>query len=359
MCRRTRPGDRWGAHFMIQPLNFSPKAIDDLLWLARQPNICATDRDGIKFVADLLIRAQPFVLPDAGELLDRSKPRPQVPGRVFRPPFPVVALEYRAVDRGQQEVAFQTVNCSKRISLAWEWDGVMPGAWSGANAPKAGDGVVIASIVFVDQVQRWQPVSAAVMIPFEAEYAEPLEDELTRAFVSAGRISKQQAAAPRIVPGGVLPLLPDYLGDITARYGMTRTNMLLSGDLMDEVGSYMDLCMALACRNVSTREIPAPSRLNKQRVKGGKQPLKGFRVLEIAGQEEGQSFDRSGRGGVRSHLRRGHIRRLGSDRITWVNATMVRGSRAGFVDKQYAPRPNREDAALAGRRLFTDGSGAT
>lgn len=323
---------------MTQPLNYTTKAIADLQQLAGSSTVDPYDREGLRFVIDLLQRAEVFVLPDAGELMDRSKPRPEVPGQVFRPPFPVVALEYRAVDRGLPcHPIYEAAPSSRRIALAWEWDGKMPGGITNLGGPAPGEGVTIASISFMDELGHWFPVGVATMIPFDAQYETEAPNPVALALTETGRMTRQQLSAPKLEIRGALPLLPGSMQQIIKRYGLTQVMQGMSGDLMDEMNAYTDLCMALACNNVSFMQHRQPPRLNKARIKAGKPPLKDFHVLEIAGHGDGHGFG-TGDNGVRSHLRRGHIRRLGPERITWVNATMVRGSRAGFVDKQYSIR---------------------
>lgn len=98
-----------------------------------------------------------------------------------------------------------------------------------------------------------------------------------------------------------------------------------------------NLFAMLNLANVRTRREDAP-KLNAKRIKNGKVPLYSYHVLEVDGEVWESELPRSRNGesiGVRSHMRRGHIRRLDEQRKVWVRATMVHGKRPGFVDKEY------------------------
>lgn len=102
------------------------------------------------------------------------------------------------------------------------------------------------------------------------------------------------------------------------------------------LGSVVEFCAALACRNVDARDvITPPEKLNKARVRRGKSPLHVYHVLSISG----GSGDSASNGGThaspRVHLRRGHIRRLPIGPI-WVNACVVGDKSRGMVTKDYA-----------------------
>lgn len=101
----------------------------------------------------------------------------------------------------------------------------------------------------------------------------------------------------------------------------------------------VDLCCALACSNVNARAIKVDERTSARRARAGKRPLFSYKVLEL---KANSNFNKDHVGGgmgervsPRTHLRRGHIRRLGDGRIIWVNAAMVRGKTPGIVVKDY------------------------
>lgn len=198
-------------------------------------------------------------------------------------------------------------------------------------------GVVVASIAYYDQNSTWQPIAAAMHFAYDSLWQDqPVSGPFVNAMLRSGRL-KPALAKIGSIGGMMLPLLPEAMvGAAMALGGPSALQDVLQADLMDEVNAYLDLCTALACKNVSSRKLPAPANLNRQRVKKGKPPLKPFHVLELAG---GDGFGGVGpageRAGPRSHLRRGHIRRIAPDRVTWVNQTMVRG-RGDFVDKVYS-----------------------
>ena len=326
---------------MSAPLNYTIDAISSLNALRDSASVGPFDRQGIDFISALLRRAEVFVLPDRGELLDRSKVRPQVPGAMFHPPFPVVALEYRASNPPGQESHpfYEATDSSKRIALAWEWDGKMPFGAGDAAGPSSGEGVCIASLSYIDKTRTWVPMCGAIMIPFDCGYYEAAPTEHGLAMLNSGRISAKQAAAPAIEISGVLPLMPDWMGALFRDHGQERALGLLSADLMDEVNAFIDLCLALACNNVESVKQAQPPKLNKARIRRGKLPLPDFHLLTLGGEAYSLGSVSSSEGtGVRSHLRRGHIRRLSADRVTWVNSTIVNGKRQGFVSKAYAPQ---------------------
>jgi len=152
--------------------------------------------------------------------------------------------------------------------------------------------------------------------------------------LASGRMNRKTASAPTLLVKEMLTLLPDSMSQQIMQSGHEAAMEAFTADVMDEMNAYSDVCLALACNNVSLSKMSQPERLNRARIKSGKLPLKDFHVLKI-GSGPGGGEALGGSSGVRSHLRRGHVRRLGPDRITWVNAAMVRGSRPGFVDKHY------------------------
>lgn len=322
---------------MTQPLNYTPKAIVDLTAMAVQAKAgTPLSSAGIFYLVDKLRQAQVFVLSDGGQLLDRSKPRPELPGIVLRPPFPVVALEYQANPTDWKDPIYTASPCSRRIALAWDYTDDLPPLIEGVIGRPLAPGVVMASIAYYDEHQQWMPIAVAAHVGYDESWEAPQghSDYQTR-MIAAGRIAKAMAEASGLA-GSTVPICPEAIYVGAATLGVERTMDMMSADLADEIAAYMDLCWALACKNVSTRSSPAPEKLNRQRLKAGKPPLFGFHVLELAGDTlvgaDGEGA--ADRNAPRAHLRRGHIRRLNPERVTWVNQTMVRGR--GFVDKVYA-----------------------
>jgi len=102
--------------------------------------------------------------------------------------------------------------------------------------------------------------------------------------------------------------------------------------------SLVELCEALACRNVSTEVVERVDRsVNARRIKDGKRPIYETKMLVI----NATAQSKTGIGGTgfhaspRQHLRRGHIRRLKIGNI-WVNSCVVGDSSKGIIEKQYA-----------------------
>lgn len=102
----------------------------------------------------------------------------------------------------------------------------------------------------------------------------------------------------------------------------------------------IELTTALSCTNVET-QIDTPSRLlQRQRKKGRKAPLFDYHVLILNGQgiADGNDGSQAGnaKGSPRTHLRRGHLRRLPHrEERVWINDTIVNPGN-GFVSKDYS-----------------------
>lgn len=115
------------------------------------------------------------------------------------------------------------------------------------------------------------------------------------------------------------------------------TKQSTADELAPDVFAVVNLCVLLAMRNVKAVKVDAPAKLNKKRAAHGKPLFYDYHVLEIDGVKQ-TSLGRSSSGsrdGARSHLRRGHVRRLTADYHTWVRETYVHGRREGFVAKDY------------------------
>lgn len=102
-----------------------------------------------------------------------------------------------------------------------------------------------------------------------------------------------------------------------------------------EIGVVAQACAALACTNVTT-EIVRPNR--EARAARPASTLFDYHVLMI--QPDAERHPSEDRGGThaspRTHIRRGHIRRLAWGPRIWVNSSVVNPGAIGTVNKDYA-----------------------
>ncbi|KKW92272.1 hypothetical protein [Sphingobium chungbukense] len=320
---------------MIRALNYTPKAIESLRShpCPGAPGV----RQGMDYLIRKLEQAEVFVLPDNGQLMDRAKPRADLPGMALKPPFEVVALEYSALNGVPCGGEYNAETASRRISLAWEWRDDLPPLLAAIAPPIDEPGVVIASITYFDRQNLWMPIAGAAFVPFDGgpAPADAVNLDFVKAMVADRRVTRKSAETGMSL--GFIPIMPEAVMAGAQRQGIDKVLNDISADVMDEVCAYIDLCHVLLCKNVRAERQPASAALNRARNKS-RPPLRDFHILTIDGHGEGEGSGEafSGpRNGPRSHLRRGHIRRLDASRVTWVNATMVRG-RGGFVDKAYS-----------------------
>ena len=112
-----------------------------------------------------------------------------------------------------------------------------------------------------------------------------------------------------------------------------------AGDLMASLGYViLSFMAALQCSNVSEEDQLAAIKLNKSRVKKGKEPFFDYKILTID-TKESTNGSKSGvnsepQNSKRAHLRRGHIRRL-EHKTVWVNPCIVGDKTKGFASKDY------------------------
>jgi hypothetical protein len=118
--------------------------------------------------------------------------------------------------------------------------------------------------------------------------------------------------------------------------GADRDRILADGE--NDLNTVINVCTVLNLHNAHEEAEKAPAALNKARIKKGKSGLYDYKILVVDGERwDGRhSASHSSHDGVRSHFRRGHIRRLETGKSVWVRSTIVQGSREGFVEKSYS-----------------------
>lgn len=92
----------------------------------------------------------------------------------------------------------------------------------------------------------------------------------------------------------------------------------------------------LNCVNVDTALTTPSDKLNKQRRIKNKTPFFRYHVLKVAGHTYNPTRMSNGSGLSKStHFRRGHLRRIGDRKVTWVRHTIVARESKTKVDKSY------------------------
>ena len=116
-------------------------------------------------------------------------------------------------------------------------------------------------------------------------------------------------------------------------------------NMYSSVKTVLQFLNILACSNVSVEHSPAPGGKRKE----GALPFDSYKYLSVGQVSDGCSGGNGGGGGShrspREHLRRGHIRRLGTGKTGWINAMVVgRKEGAGRVYKKYEVKPQGDSS---------------
>ena len=351
----------------MKRLNFTTQALDDMTRNQSTRMHFKRDGQGVQDELSRLMReAQKFILPDKGTLLYGAGGLPE--GTPFmRLPYPIVIAEttWEHVDsdelrRVRAEIGDDTGDASRRIALAFEVSALIGGhaiidfSDVGSSvlplAPPEGgridepSGYVVCCLYRSNEAKCWIPVSGGFYMPYDQTIPKgavildtaDADDKMRRLRESAGIPQVKKQAAIIKMPVAILPrLLEEHYGPRDDDSG--KAMHLLANDVLEEARMVTELCLALSCSNVTT-QVDTPSRLGQsERRRARKAPLFDYHLLMIDGRP--QTGDASGGGthaSPRTHLRRGHLRRLPrrEERI-WINDTIVNPGN-GFVAKDYA-----------------------
>lgn len=333
-------------HDRVEALNYCAHAIEDLRELQRDVRFVApVGERALGRLVEFLRKSVKFILPDNGELID-SNDMKQAHLDLTRLPFPCVAFEAPVTrDDGLDRVGeFEQTAATKRIALCWEAGSAYelhPGMNSILERHPAG-GVFVLPIFWSVAHKRWTVAIGGLFVPYGSimggvalEEESPASRIAHLATVEAG-IAKDSA---KTFPTEAFISLPEFYERALANYdGDTdQVNAQILLDARDEVMMLIQACSVINCANITTADVDAPSALNKKRVEKGKQPFFSYKILQLSDERHARHGDNGGaHASPRTHLRRGHLRRLETKVVfvkpTWVNV----GSSSGLVVKDYS-----------------------
>ena len=294
----------------------------------------------LKWLVKMMERAQHFHLPDMARLLDMQD-MPDFMPLLLRPPYPVTLIEYAASEPAEMKDDGTNAQSSKRMVLAFDSnEGVPPYPMSFNGEAPQEEGVWIVPIFYGDVVSQWVPPSLFAFVAYEQEVRASegmyTPDAVRKKLgLTPEQLTKRKAL--KLFWGG---LGPELIERISREYPGGELAFVESqmADAQFELNAYLQLCLVLGCSNVEAEKYPAPQKLNKARSRANKKPFFDYHVLTVPGDENRRNSAGSSGRTMRSHLRRGHIRRLSSGKIAWINATLVKGKASGFAAKSYGVR---------------------
>ena len=272
------------------------RASEDLRALPEVPNNPEW-KNGAKFMAVLIDKVPKFYLPCVDNIVPGSNHPPEA-GEKLKLPYPVVCIlsDVDAYDMDEFRKRKTTVTSTHAITIAIQRDD--------------DNYVQLFSILYSPREQRWifLPISIGIVA----------EDNLIKAYELH-------------TPGH------DEFMREAGKLGVSKA--FLAKEFEHDANCVVGLWRMLQIHDTKTVKVPVPSVYKKNAKKWGNGKDYDYHVLSVGGEVWDSPHSNAGcGGGVRSHLRRGHVRRL-ADRITWVRSTYVHGSREGFVAKDYSVTP--------------------
>ena len=293
---KGRQKERAAEYFKRAP-NYSGEAIVALSGLDLGPEDART-KQYVNAIIAVLRSSHKFTVPNDGAIFDLAVTQEMIES--VRLPFASIVVEYDSSPR--EALSDGDVYSPKRIAMAHE-------------VVRYGTaGILVMSCSFFPEdgppPNGWVPHPCGLFFPTEKTGLFELH---------GAEVIPMGEAADRII----------------SKIGRKAAAELAFRDYISETRAIFQLCAALACTNVST-EVVRPNR--EARESRPASPLFDYHVLMIQpGAERHPSEDRGGsHASPRTHLRRGHIRRLSTGPRIWVNSCVVSPGAIGTVNKDYA-----------------------
>ncbi len=278
----------------------------------------ARDEETHLMVIDKLLSSHKFSLPDGGHMFTDTKSW-MLNGT--RPPFDVTAFEFSM--RGVKQTGALTGDLAQKIErvvLLALREAPVTVLFPVIETASGWQMALWFPILHDDETVFYGPGEAPAGLKF---YGPP--ESVHEGFVATGiKFHRLGETADRLISSLGLDE-PDI-----QRRAMVGT--------FHFVAAYAQACAALACTNVTTETL-RPNR--EARAARPASTLFDYHVLMIEpGREHATSEDRGGsHASPRTHLRRGHIRRLAWGPRVWVNSCVVNPTAIGSVNKDYRVRP--------------------
>jgi len=329
----------------IELLNYAAHALEEMnVLIPRIKGSMPGIRQAHEAIASYLHRSVKFLLPNCAEMIDLRELR-QVHVDMARPPFEVMALEASWIlpdglpgHKGAGHAA------PRRIALCLNMNREVAAAFPATECflDEPAGGVVVIPIYWQADAAAWKVPLGGVFLPHQNPLSlyRPEEASLPTRLVNAP-VEAMASGKPlqqfRVAP---FALLPEWHAWAVEQQGSAAVKAQIVQDCRDEVAMLLQTCCVLNCDNVASVERPASVALNKRRMRRGKQPFFSYRVFEVDGATAASDGTGPGGGtaGPRTHVRRGHIRRL-KEKLVWVRAAIVNaGSPDGLLHKSYRLR---------------------
>lgn len=352
----------------IVVLNYAQEAIKDLTNIERStlhthPYTSHVIRNLIKLLSD----STKFILPNCADFIDTEK-FTQTHLDLARLPYPVVAFEIPWVKDTplEQYEEFPVSISTKRIALCVEYNDENKDLCPVPNVERLlsdypEGGVLVFSIYYSDDENLWIASAGGSFVPFNNKVQKVKGQESSA--LPATRIAHEQlmkagkitAKSPMQFFAEPFIALPEFASQLQASLGSRDK---LFSDIMlntrDEVFAYIGACSLLNCANVLIEKaISSPAVSSKlppsarKKLKPQPKPKFEYKILQIKEERFSSTKSTDGTGSEssprRTHLRRGHLRRL-ADKMVWVRPSVINpGSASGVIAKDYAVRTKNID----------------
>lgn len=302
----------------VQALNYAVHAIEDL----RQGAAVHGDdgnpakAESVRNLLDMAFKlkaSEKFLLPMNGDLLDVSGMREDY-FDLLRLPYPITALEF-PTDPSRNGGA------KKSVVLCWTGlDGIEE---TGEYEPDEGSEVIQFTLFYFSERQNaWRPTPCSFW--FHRNHLE-----------LSGTVVSKGLGHRHLYPS----LFDEYYrqcdGDIDALDDQIYLDMKAALDAL------IEFCLTINCENVEQSVLLPSEALNKRRQERGGEPFDTYRLLTIPGAAPGEGRGMGGsHASPKLHLRRGHLRRLATGKVTWVRHTLVGDVKKGVAEKTYKVASN-------------------
>lgn len=332
----------------LTALNYTTHAIEDLTapLVNLKRNGFPRSARNLESLTKLMGEAVKFILPEHGELI-ALETLDEAFSEFIKLPFDAVCLEApyspaaHTTPVYDKDDNFKEHPSTRRISVAWTQ--VMRDRYPALCPFEERVGFYVASVYYDDLDKLWVACPLLNFIPnnpkmerlAELPHAGYQEKEysflLERGAVRASSTSYEchtEVLLPELIEAMAHEM--DSVEDAVVRFSL---------DMRDETATTLGFCLTVNASNVGKQRIEPPAKLNKKRFSSGRVPFFESWVLDLTKRPVGARADSELEPGLREsprlHLRRGHIRRLGADRIAYVRATSVGSLHQGEISKTY------------------------